>query len=236
MRVSPFVGGRLGWVVFVAVVGMVLLAGCSASPQLGGSSPEPGSPGVPTASAGTTHQSDSAGSPTAGRGTTVSSQFTVRSPASDTASTRVVVTEVVDGDTVQIAYQNGSTDTVRLLGIDAPEIRADNDPREFEGIPDTKAGETCLRDAGQNATAYLVAALEGKQVSLVFDAQADRRGYYDRLLAYVYVNGSNVNHRLVVRGHARVYESEFTVKDRFYSAESRAQLAYRNLWQCARLS
>ena len=37
-----------------------------------------------------------------------------------TGNATVTVTDVVDGDTVDVRYENGSTDTVRLLGIDAP--------------------------------------------------------------------------------------------------------------------
>ncbi|ELZ24363.1 endonuclease, partial [Haloterrigena salina JCM 13891] len=46
----------------------------------------------------------------------------VTAPSAETTtsiseSTTVTVTNVVDGDTIDIEYQNGSTDTVRLLGV-----------------------------------------------------------------------------------------------------------------------
>ncbi|MGA9399647.1 thermonuclease family protein [Haladaptatus sp.] len=46
--------------------------------------------------------------------------------ASITDSEQVTVTDVVDGDTLDIQYSNGSTDTVRLLGVDTPESYGDN--------------------------------------------------------------------------------------------------------------
>ena len=148
------------------------------------------------------------------------------------ADYRVTVTGVVDGDTIRIEYGNGTRDTVRLLGVDTPETRGENDPAEFEGVPDTAAGRECLRDAGAAATRFATDRLLGETVSLRLDARADRRGYYDRLLAYVVHDGRNVNYQLVARGYARVYDSEFTESDRFYTAESRAMDNGTRVWAC----
>ncbi|WP_436932699.1 lamin tail domain-containing protein [Halosimplex halobium] len=148
------------------------------------------------------------------------------------SETTVTVTNVVDGDTVDIEYQNGSTDTVRLLGVDTPETYGSVSPGEFEGVPDTQASRECLEAAGENASAYATDRLAGRTVTLQFDNQADRRGYYGRLLAYVQVNGSNFNYDLVETGHARVYDSTFSESESFYNAESAAQAAERNVWDC----
>ena len=142
------------------------------------------------------------------------------------------VTDVVDGDTVDVRYQNGTTDTVRLLGVDTPEVYGEHDPTEFEGVPDTKAGEQCLGEAGDDASAYAKNALSGEQVTLVLDDQADKRGDYGRLLAYVRDDGRNFNYDLVDTGNARVYDSTFSQSDRFYAAESDAQSSQRGLWHC----
>ncbi len=156
----------------------------------------------------------------------------VETTTSISESTTVTVTNVVDGDTIDIEYQNGSTDTVRLLGVDTPETYGSVSPGEFEGVPDTQAGRECLQAAGENASAYATDQLAGQTVTLQFDSQADRRGDYGRLLAYVQVDGSNFNYDLVERGHARVYDSTFSQSDSFYSAESAAQSAERNAWSC----
>jgi len=37
------------------------------------------------------------------------------------ASPRARVVEVIDGDTIVVAFADGSTDTIRLLGINTPE-------------------------------------------------------------------------------------------------------------------
>lgn len=148
-------------------------------------------------------------------------------------SLTATVTDVTDGDTVDIRYENGTNDTVRLLGVDTPEVYGENDPTEFEGVPDTEAGTQCLGDAGDNASAYMNDELQtGEQVTLMLDEQSDGRGDYGRLLAYIRDDGTNLNYDLIQTGHARVYDSQFSQSDRFYAAESDAQAAERGLWHC----
>lgn len=144
----------------------------------------------------------------------------------------VTVVDVVDGDTVDIRFANGSRDTVRLLGVDTPEVHVANEPSEFEGVPDTAAGRACLRAAGENASAVAKARLLDERAVLTLDGQAGARGTYGRLLAYVSVDGDSFNYRLLAGGHARVYESAFTRRDRFDAAEATARAANRGLWRC----
>ncbi|WP_435196439.1 thermonuclease family protein [Natronomonas sp. EA1] len=148
----------------------------------------------------------------------------------DSGAVTVEVIRVVDGDTVKIAYENGTEDTVRLLGVDTPEVHAENTPDEFEGVPETAAGRDCLRAWGEKASAYAKQTLAGEQVTLEFDATEGPRGYYGRLLAYVVVDGEPFNYGLVENGYARVYDSSFERKDRFYEAEAAAQQEGRGLW------
>jgi len=142
------------------------------------------------------------------------------------------VTRIVDGDTVEVRLPDGSEDTVRLVGVDTPEVHVENEPAEFDGVPGTDEGALCLRRAGHNATDYTTARLEGQEVTLALDPQTDRRGGDDRLLAYVYVDGRNLNGELVTAGHARVYETGFALRDSFETAEAKAQSAGRGLWAC----
>ncbi|MFB6232818.1 MAG: thermonuclease family protein [Haloarculaceae archaeon] len=144
----------------------------------------------------------------------------------------VRVTRVVDGDTLEVRFPDGSEDTVRLVGVDTPEVRVENEPGEYERVPDTDRGALCLRRAGGNATEYTAARLDGASVTLAFDPLTDRRGGYDRLLAYVYVDGTNLNHELVAAGHARVYDTEFALREAFEGSERAAQSATRGLWNC----
>jgi len=169
--------------------------------------------------------------------------------------TAATVVDVVDGDTIDVRYANGSTDTVRLLGVDTPEVYADTDPSEYEGVPNDEAGVACLDSAGENASAFAERWLADERVTLVTDPAADRRDRYGRLLAYVHVDASGPNgivtatpngtvptgtatdrtdftHRLVATGHARVYDSTFQRSERYYAAEADAQAARRGLWRC----
>ena len=144
----------------------------------------------------------------------------------------VRVLDVVDGDTVNVQLPDGSEDTVRLVGIDTPEVHTETAPSEFEGVPDTTAGRACLRAAGEDASASLDSRVEGEPVTLLVDPNTDRRGGYGRLLAYVSHDGQNVNYALVEAGHARVYDTDFALRDAFGSAETAAREAERGLWQC----
>ncbi len=150
-------------------------------------------------------------------------------PAIDRTAT---VTHVVDGDTIEVRFADGSTDTVRLLGVDSPETHAETTAGEYEGVPDTEAGRQCLRAAGENATAAVRDRIAGTQVRVVTDPVADRRGGYDRLLAYVETDEGTLNEWLLRTGHGRVFDSEFTRSDTLYELEATAQDAGRGLWAC----
>jgi len=150
-----------------------------------------------------------------------------------TDTVNVTVTDVVDGDTVEIEYANGTEDTVRLVGVDTPEVRGTTDPTEFEGVSDTDAGRDCLRSAGDDAARFATDALLGEAVGIAVDPETDRRDRYDRLLAYVVADDQLFNYRLVASGHARVYDqSPFSRKIRFLDAERRARQNRRGLWRC----
>jgi micrococcal nuclease len=153
-------------------------------------------------------------------------------PSGDAAADVVTVTGVVDGDTVRVRYADGRTATVRLLGVDAPEVRGRNDAAEFEGVPATAAGRECLAVAGSNASDYAEARLAGRRVRLVSDPAADRRDQFDRVLAYVVVDGEQFNYALVRDGHARLYDTDFAERERYAAAEREAREARRGLWSC----
>jgi micrococcal nuclease len=199
----------------LGVVLVVVLAGCAGLAPAG-SGPVVSSTVSPT----------STPTPTDGVAATAGATTTTA------AGVQATVVDVVDGDTVDIRYGNGSSDTVRLLGIDTPEVHVENQPAEYEGVPETEAGTACLRDAGESAGAAVRERIAGEQVRVVVDATADRRDPYGRLLAYVVHEGTDLNRLLVARGHARVYDSTFARSSAYYDAEDGAQDAGRGLWQC----
>ena len=142
----------------------------------------------------------------------------------------VSVVEVVDGDTMDVRYRNGSTDTVRLLGVDTPEVGAEPEPAEFEGVPDTESGREWLREWGHRASEFARAELAGEEVRVVVDPKSDVRGDYGRLLVYVHADGDLFNRVLLEQGYARMYDSRFSRRANFSDAEARAQTAGAGLW------
>lgn len=208
---ARIVDRRLLLVVLVAVLG--LLAGCAGD----SSNPAERTPATETAMS-------PAATPSATPDTT---------PApNDHSSVTVTVVDIIDGDTVEIQFENESTETVRLLGVDTPEVNAGVNPGEFEGVPSTDRGRECLREWGSQASEYTADRLDGKTVTLVFDDETDRRGSFGRLLAYVLVDGDNLNYDLVAAGYARVYDSAFTQSAQFYATEANTQESGTGLWEC----
>lgn len=105
-----------------------------------------------------------------------------------TAATRPVhVVRALDGDTVEVRFPGGGTDTVRLLGVDTPETHHPRKPVE------------CF---GPEAARFTRRALEGRAVRLEYDVE--RRDRYGRRLAYLHVDGRRFNDELLRRGYARL--------------------------------
>ena len=155
-------------------------------------------------------------------------------PHPETApSVDATVTRVVDGDTVEVRLADGTEETIRLLGVDTPEVHAETTPDEYEGVPETATGRECLQTYGERASEFAETTLDGREVRLGFDPTEDRRGYYGRLLAYVYVDGEQFNARLVAEGHARVFDSTIVERERYRGLERAAQTERRGLWACA---
>ncbi|SMO54355.1 thermonuclease family protein [Halorubrum cibi] len=143
----------------------------------------------------------------------------------------VTVTRVIDGDTIEVEFPNGETDTVRLLGVDTPETSLDTvSPGKFEGIPETAAGRRHLYQWGEEATRHATDDLADEEVRIALDEEADRRGGFGRLLAYVYVDGENFNEGLLSNGYARVYDSSFSMREEFDAAERDARERSVGVW------
>lgn len=90
------------------------------------------------------------------------------------------VTNVVDGDTIDVRATNGTEERVRIIGIDTPE-----------------RGECGFEDAA----AALSTLVMSKSVELAPGARDDR-DRYDRVLRYVDVNGVDAGLDLIGRGLA----------------------------------
>jgi len=158
------------------------------------------------------------------------SESTATPPSSQQSSWTVTVVRIVDGDTFEVRFEDGRTEDVRLLGVDTPEVHAENDPDEFRGIPDTDEGREWLRDWGHRASEYARAELSGETVRIETDSEADRRGSYGRLLVYLTHDGDKFNEQLLRQGYARMYDSSFSERSTYENLESTAQRNDVGLW------
>ena len=130
-----------------------------------------------------------------------------------------LVTHVADGDTIVVRPVGGGTETrVRMLGVDAPELRSAE-----SGRPDHWA---------QEARRYMTSRAVQKPVVLRLE-QTETRDRYRRLLAYVYVDDSdNLNLDLVRDGHAYADRRfRHSMRPQFERAEREARRARRGLWK-----
>lgn len=129
---------------------------------------------------------------------------------------RYAVHEVVDGDTVQVAYRGG--ESVRVIGIDTPETVHPSVPDECGGAAASAAAERIL---------------SGKRVALVFDRSQGRRDYYGRMLAYIQVPGTgDFGLTMIKRGLAAeyTYDTAYARQARYRRAQTRAQAAGKAIW------
>jgi micrococcal nuclease len=138
------------------------------------------------------------------------------------------VIQIVDGDTLDVVFEDGTKDRIRLLGVDAPETYSANQPYEYGSITDT----TCLDEWGETATRF-AQFLGGQKVTVVLDPVAGERGSYDRLLAYIDRRGEDFNALLVEMGLARVYtEGEASREGEYVLLQEVAQAHGEGLWVC----
>jgi micrococcal nuclease len=134
------------------------------------------------------------------------------------AATSAYVVRAVDGDTLEVAFA-GRHEDVRLIGVDTPET--------------VKPG-TPVQCFGPRASHFTHHHLDGRRVRLVFGVE--RRDVYQRLLAYVYLDGHLFNAELVRRGLARTLAIAPNTRfaGRFERLQSAASRAGTGLWSGCR--
>ena len=124
---------------------------------------------------------------------------------------RFRVTRVLDGDT--IVLDNG--ETVRLIGVDAPEIHHPEIPVQRFGL---------------EAREFLRRFAEGFECTLEYEPN-NIRDQYGRLLAYVFVEDRLANAEIIRRGYAYAYTRfPFRRQAEFISLEHEAREHQYGLW------
>lgn len=140
------------------------------------------------------------------------------------------VLRVIDGDTLKVEVE-GHDESVRLIGIDTPE---------------SKANAKALKDSARSGEELAAIVLQGKKAaafarSLVrkgdvvrLETDVQHRDKYRRLLAYVYLrDGSMLNEVIVRAGYASLMTIPPNVKhqERFLKAFRDARENHRGLWE-----
>ena len=136
----------------------------------------------------------------------------------------VAVKRAVDGDTLEISPDLEGTDTVRLIGLDTPEMATDE-----AAVPEPYAEE---------AAAFTAESLEGEKVFLELDEGL--KDDYGRLLAYAWLgdpvtdpgNAVLFNESLLREGYATLFTVEPNVlyEDRLAAAEDAARSEGLGIW------
>lgn len=132
------------------------------------------------------------------------------------------VSRVVDGDTVDLdvpdVQQQRQTTRVRLWGVDTPEkARGKREAMHF----------------ADQATAFVVARVQGKAVQVRLHPSKDTRGKYGRLLAYLVMPETQqvLNELLVATGHAYAdHRFDHQHMERYVQLEGTARRQRRGLW------
>ena len=128
---------------------------------------------------------------------------------------------VYDGDTINI-YDNGKARSVRLIGIDAPEVESDYRKAE------------CFN---KQAKSYISDKIYGNQVYLEYDDSQGNVDMYGRLLRYIWVNDEMLNLSMLIDGYAEefTYDNTYKYKDIFDTAQAKAKNNGTGLWTtCAK--
>jgi len=125
------------------------------------------------------------------------------------------VTRVTDGDTIRVIY-DGTKTTVRLVGIDAPEVsHSQNTP-------------------GQPFSAEATKHLEGIVLNKAVEIKSYGPDRYGRILAEVIVDNRNVNIEMLKAGYAEVYRGDSLVEildtKAYWQAEEEARAGKRGMW------
>jgi micrococcal nuclease len=128
------------------------------------------------------------------------------------------VVRVIDGDTLVVDF-DGKNETVRLIGVNSPEVNDPRKPVECFGI-----------EASNKAKEILT----GKKVRLEADPTQGDRDKYRRLLRYVFLeDGTNFNQLMIEQGYAFEYTYHFPYRyqKEFKEAQKKAEKEGRGLWE-----
>ena len=127
--------------------------------------------------------------------------------------------EVVDGDTIRVKNSEGKEQSVRMIGLDAPESTT------------MRFGH--MECFGKEASSHLAQLLSWvSQIELEVDTTQTSTDKYWRLLGYVVVNGVNLNQKMIEDGYGfeYTYNLPYKYQSEFKSAQKIASEKKFGLW------
>lgn len=116
--------------------------------------------------------------------------------------------KAVDGDSLVIGERR-----IRLLGIDAPEYSQTCGDKDGYDYP-----------CGQDSLRFMQELLAKGQV----ECKTVQKDIYKRDLSICYVNGEDINRKMIENGRAVVYRTDDT---EYLAAEESARVNKRGVWQ-----
>ena len=140
-------------------------------------------------------------------------QFPEILSSSSTGSNKeqITLTKVIDGDTIKVIV-GGTEQSVRLIGLNAPEI-----------------GD-CRGDWSRSELEKLLA---DQTILLESDTTQGEKDKYGRLLRYIHTGrGLNVNEKIIEIGGAKeyTYDKDYKYKELFVNAQNTAKKDKLGVW------
>ncbi len=135
---------------------------------------------------------------------------------------KAVIDRVIDGDTVEADVRN-HTVTIRLQGVDTPEVHAENTPEDW----DCDLSKNHLREYGHKASKYVKENLANQTVRIIYSG----KGYYGRTIGTIRFNDTTLAKELLENGLAQTYMgSNYTEKSSYLQLESEIRRKEIGVW------
>ncbi|MFW5473016.1 thermonuclease family protein [Knoellia sp. CPCC 206450] len=137
-------------------------------------------------------------------------------PTRRVAGALVPVVGVTDGDTIKVRV-GASTERVRVIGLDAPELK----------------GDECW---AQKASSKMQSLVQSRSVRLVADPTQDDRDRYGRLLRHVVTEDGRLAAQVLIEGgfaKEYTYRNAYEHRGDYLAAQKRAQARKVGVWSAA---
>ena len=113
-----------------------------------------------------------------------------------------LVKDVIDGDTIVVQFSNGADKTIRILGVDFPDLDK-NKIKKWEGLG---LNQNQIKECYNKGVEDIKNLILGKMVKIELDLLERDVDEYGRILGYVYFDGLDLSEYLVKNGYAVMFD------------------------------